>query len=527
MDILEKITSGRTYLGIEFGSTRIKAVLTDDTYAPVATGAYDWENRLENGYWTYSEEDIIKGLKGCYQDLRRDVKEKYGAEITTVGAMGISAMMHGYLAFDSEDRLLVPFRTWRNTTTAQAAEKLTELFGFNIPQRWSIAHLYQAVLNGEEHVPQIAHVTTLAGYIHYLLTGRRELGAGEAAGMFPVDSSTCDYREDMLDKFDELMKPYGYGWSVRSVLPRSVCAGTTGAVLTDEGAALLDESGALCGGIPMCPPEGDAGTGMVATNSVLPGTGNVSAGTSIFSMLVLDRPLKNVYTEIDMVATPDGKPVAMVHCNNCCSELDAWVRLFGEFAALAGIEMSKSDLYTKLYRNTLGADKDCGGVTAYNFLSGEPVADVEQGRPMYFRTPDGNFNLANFMRAQLYSAVATLKMGMDILTENEKVPVDKITGHGGLFKVGGVAQQYLADALGADVAVLKTAGEGGAWGMALLAAYMNDGAGKDLPVFLNESVFASMESTSASPDAAGAAGFAAFMENYKAGLVAQCAAGNV
>ncbi len=518
----EKIKSGKTYLGIEFGSTRIKAVLTDDTYAPIASGAYDWENKLENGYWTYSHELIITGLQQCYADLARDVREKFGTDLETVGAMGISAMMHGYLAF-GEDRSvpLVPFRTWRNTTTADAAARLTELFGFNIPQRWSIAHLYQAVLNGEEHVPQIKHITTLAGHIHYLLTGENALGAGEAAGMFPIDSDTIDYDSTMLGKFDELMKPYGYDWNIRSVLPEVKPAGAKGACLSEEGARLLDISGKLRGGAPMCPPEGDAGTGMTATNSVLPRTGNVSAGTSIFSMIVLDKPLKSVHTEIDMVATPDGKPVAMVHCNNCCSELDAWVKIFGEFAKLSGRELSKSELYTMLYRNALNADADCGGTVAYNFLSGEPVAEVEQGRPMYFRTPDGSFGLANFMRAQLYSAMAALKMGMDILTETEQVSVDRLMGHGGLFKVQGVAQQFMADAVGADVSVMTTAGEGGAWGMALLAAYMNEGGEKTLPQFLDEKVFASMEGSTLSPDKAGAEGFAKFMENYKRGLPAQ------
>ncbi len=526
MTITENINAGKTFLGIEFGSTRIKAVLIDDTYAPIATGAYDWENKLENGYWTYSQEKILAGLRGCYADLVRDIREKYSTEITTIGAMGISAMMHGYLAFDKNDSLLVPFRTWRNTTTAEAADKLTELFGFNIPQRWSISHLYQAVLSGEAHVKDIAHVTTLAGYIHYLLTGERTVGAGEAAGMFPIDSDTCSYNEEMLKKFDEAVKPYGFGWNIREVLPASKTAGTKSAVLTDEGARLLDESGKLKGGIPLCPPEGDAGTGMVATNSVLPRTGNVSAGTSIFSMIVLEKPLKSVYREIDIVATPDGMPVAMVHCNNCCSELDAWVKLFGEFAELIGAKLTKSELYSALYRNTLNADKDCGGVTAYNFLSGEPVAGVEEGRPMYFRTPDGSFTLANFFRAQLYSAMATLKIGMEILTDKEKVSVDKLMGHGGLFKVEGVAQQYMADAMCADVSVMKTAGEGGAWGMALLAAYMNDNSGESLPKFLGDKVFASMESTAVSPDKAGTEGFKGFMKAYEKGLSAQRLAAN-
>ena len=519
MTITEKIQAGRTYLGIEFGSTRIKAVLIDDSFAPIASGAYDWENKLENGFWTYSEENMLKGLRGCYSSLAADVKTRYGTELENIGAMGISAMMHGYLAFDKDNKLLVPFRTWRNTTTAEAAEKLTKLFGFNIPQRWSIAHLYQAVLSGEEHVSRIHHITTLAGYMHSLLTGERAVGAGEAAGMFPISGS--GYDEAMLDKFDEIMKPYGYEWNIRGVLPECKSAGTKGAVLTEEGARLLDESGKLRGGVPMCPPEGDAGTGMVATNSVLPRTGNVSAGTSIFSMVVLEKPLDNVYTEIDMVATPDGKPVAMVHCNNCCAELDAWVKVFGEFSQLSGKPLDKSELYTMLYKNALTADPDCGGVVAYNFLSGEPVAGVEQGRPMYFRRAEGSFSLANFMRAQLYSSMATLKMGMEILTEYENVPVDRLTGHGGLFKVGGVAQQFMADGLGAEVSVMQTAGEGGAWGMSLLAAFMSEGEGLSLPEFLEERVFKSMESSTAAPEKSGAEGFARFMANYKRGLAAQ------
>lgn len=515
------LNTNKSYLGIEFGSTRIKAVLAGEDYAPLASGAYDWENKLENGYWTYSLDEVKKGLQGAYAALCEDVQSKFGEKLTTFGAMGISAMMHGYLAFDKDDNLLVPFRTWRNTTTAQAAEELTELFGFNIPQRWSIAHLWQAVLSGEPHVPQIAHITTLAGYVHFLLTGERAVGIGEAAGIFPVKDG--GYDAEMLDKLAKLSKERGCPWELKSILPSVKTAGERGAALTKEGAALLDPTGTLESGIALCPPEGDAGTGMVATNSVLPRTGNVSAGTSIFSMLVLDEPLKGVYPEIDVVATPDGKPVAMVHCNNCCSELDAWVRVFGEFAELIGAPCDKGRLYELLYTNSLNGDANCGGVTAYNFLSGEPVAGAADGRPMYFRAPDGKFNLANFMRAEIYSAFSALRIGMDILSEKENVPAEKFTGHGGLFKVKGVAQQYLADALCADVAVMTTAGEGGAWGMALLAAYMQSGSGK-LHEWLNSEVFANAESTTLSPTADGAAGFAAFMARYKAGLPAQYAA---
>ncbi len=509
-------------LGIEFGSTRIKAVLIDEKYAPVAEGAHGWENRFENGIWTYSEGDIISGLQSAFKSLSDDYTKKFKKPLKNVSAMGISGMMHGYLAFDENDRLLTPFRTWRNTCTGEAAKELTELFGFNIPQRWSIAHLYQAVLNREEHVGKIAHITTLAGYVHYLLTGERAVGTGEAAGIFPLDDNG-KYNSDMQDKFNRLICEKGYDFDIKELLPKINPAGTRGAVLSREGALLLDPTGVFEAGVPLCPPEGDAGTGMTATNSVRAGTGNVSAGTSIFSMLVLDKPLKGVYSEIDVVATPDGKPVAMVHCNNCCSELDAWVNVFGEFASLTGKGIPTGELYEMLYKNALSGDPDCGGVTAYNFLSGEPVAGAESGRPMYFRRPEGSFNLANFFRAELYSAFGALKMGMDILSEKEGVSARKITGHGGLFKVRGVAQKFLADALGAEVSVMKTAGEGGAWGMALLAAFMLSGE-KELDVWLSDKVFTEMESVTISPDKIGAEGFKRFMENYKNGLKAQYAA---
>ncbi len=522
MDIKKKIQHGKTYLGIEFGSTRIKAVLIDDTFAPIASGSHDWENRYENGIWTYSLDDIIGGLQDCYARLSADVKSKFGIVPETYGAMGISGMMHGYMAFDKDDNLLVPFRTWRNTMTDRAAAELSELFKFNIPQRWSIAHLYQAILNKEEHVPKIAHINTLAGYIHYRLTGDRSVGVGEASGIFPIDKG--QYNKEYIEKLTPVLKEKGFDRDITEMLPAVLTAGQADAFLTYEGARLLDPTGTLKPGVKLCPPEGDAGTGMVATNSVLPETGNVSAGTSIFAMLVLEKPMSGYYPEIDVVTTPDGSPVAMVHCNNCCSELDAWVNMFGEFAALSGNPMDKSALYETLYKNALNGAPDCGGTVAYNFLSGEPVAGAENGRPMYFRTPDGSFNLANFFRAQLYSSMAALKLGMDILFENEKVSVKKITGHGGLFKVEGVAQQFLADGLNSAVSVMKTAGEGGAWGMAVLAAYAAFGNGKTLPEFLETDVFASMESTTVSPDKEGSAGFAKFIENYKNGLSAEYAA---
>lgn len=522
MTIQEKIQNNKTYLGIEFGSTRIKAVLIDDTFAPVASGSHDWQNRYENGVWTYSLDDIIGGLQHCYASLVEDVRSRYGVTPAGYGAMGISGMMHGYMAFDKDDKLLTPFRTWRNTMTEQAASELSELLGFNIPQRWSIAHLYQAVLNGEEHVRDIAHINTLAGHIHYLLTGKRHVGVGEASGIFPVDGA--QYNAEYIAKSDKLLAEKGFSGKLSDILPGVLTAGSREAALTAEGARLLDPTGALQPGVILCPPEGDAGTGMAATNSVLPRTGNVSAGTSIFAMLVLDKPLKGYYPEIDVVTTPDGSPVAMVHCNNCCSELDAWVSIFDEFSQLSGNPVEKSALYEMLYRNALNGDPDCGGTVAYNFLSGEPVAGAENGRPMYFRTPDGRFSLANLFRAEIYSTMAALKLGMDILFEKEQVSADKITGHGGLFKTKGVAQQFLADGLGCPVSVMKTAGEGGAWGMALLAAYSVCGNGRTLPDFLDSEVFGGMECSTVQPEENGAAGFRKFMENYKRGLAAEYAA---
>lgn len=515
----------KTSLGIELGSTRIKAVLIDENHAPAASGSYDWENKLENGYWTYSLDDIHNGVRSCFTSLAEDVKNKHGIMLTHVGAMGISAMMHGYMAFDENDKLLVPFRTWRNTTTKQAAEELSDALGFNIPQRWSIAHLYQAVLNGEPHVPQIAHITTLAGYINYLLTGERTVGIGEASGIFPV--SRTDYNAEMLKTAEEKLSSHGFDKKLAEVLPPVKIAGEKGAFLTESGAKFLDPTGTFKAGVPVCPPEGDAGTGMVAANAVRSGTGNVSAGTSVFSMLVLEKDLKKAYPEIDMVTTPDGAPAAMVHCNNCCSELDAWVKLFGEFAELTGNKLDKSALYETLYKNAMTGDADCGGVTAFNYLSGEPVTGADDGRPMYFRQPNGSMDLANFFRAQLYSAFASLKIGMDILFEKENAEAQQFTGHGGIFKVKGAAQQVLADALNTPVSVMTTAGEGGAWGMALLASYMMNGGGKTLPDWLDSEVFAGMEKLTLTPNEDGTNGFNEFIKRYKAALGAEDILGRI
>ena len=523
--IQDKISQGKTFLGIELGSTRIKATLIDDTFTPIASGSHEWENKLENGYWTYSLADIHNGVKSCYADLKKDVSEKYGIKLTAIGALGISAMMHGYMAFDKDGKLLVPFRTWRNTTTEKAATELTELFGFNIPQRWSIAHLYQAILDKESHIGNIAHITTLAGYIHYLITGKRVIGIGDASGIFPI--SNGEYDSVMLDKFTEAAAEHGFTQDICSVLPKVLSAGEKGGELTEEGAKFLDPDGDLKSGIPVCPPEGDAGTGMAATNAVLPRTGNISAGTSIFSMLVLEKSLSGVYPEIDMVTTPDGAPVAMVHCNNCCSELDAWVRMFDEFAKLTGQNFERSDIYALLYNNSLKGDADCGGIISYNYLSGEPVTSVEKGRPMYFRTPESKMNLANFFRSQIYSSFAALCSGMDILFKKEKVTADQFTGHGGLFKTKGVAQQYLANALNTPISVMKTAGEGGSWGMALLAAYMVCGNDKSLSQWLENSVFINMECSVLKPDDKDSQGFAEYMTRYNAGLAAEKKLGDV
>lgn len=525
MSAKASIEAGRTALGIEFGSTRIKAVLVDETHNPIAMGTHDWENRLENHIWTYSLEDIWGGLQDCYASLVKDVRDKYGVTLTTIGSMGFSGMMHGYMPFDEKGELLVPFRTWRNTMTGEAVKVLSPLFEFNIPQRWSIAHLYQAILNKEEHVGRIDFFTTLAGYIHWKLSGEKVLGVGEASGMFPIDSTTGDYDENMLAKFDELVSKEGFAWNIKGILPKVLNAGEKAGCLTEEGAALLDVSGNLKAGIPMCPPEGDAGTGMVATNSVRVRTGNVSAGTSVFSMVVLEKAMKKAYEEIDMVTTPDGMPVAMVHCNNCTSDLNAWVNLFDQFAESFGMKIDKNDLYGTLYRKALEADADCGGLVAYNYFSGEPVTGLNEGRPMFVRMPDADFTLANFMRSHLYSALAALKVGNDILLKEEKVAVDSLMGHGGLFKTPVVGQQILAAALNAPVTVMDTASEGGPWGMAVLAAYMMEkGENEGLADYLSEKIFAGQTGTTIAPQASDVAGFDAFMTKYVATLSAEKAA---
>lgn len=520
------IESKSTSLGIELGSTRIKAVLTDPEGRVLASGAHDWENHFENGYWTYPLEEVWSGIQNAYAHLATDYKAKYGEDLRQVGALGVSAMMHGYLPFDKEGRLLAPFRTWRNTTTQQAAETLTQRFGFNIPQRWSVAHLYQAILNGENHVRQVDFLTTLAGYVHWQLTGEKVLGVGDASGIFPIDSTGCDYDSSMADSFDELLRESGMPYRLREILPRVLCAGQDAGTLTETGAKLLDPTGTLLPGAPVCPPEGDAGTGMVATNTVAMRTGNVSAGTSIFAMVVLEKPLQNVYPEIDLVTTPDGAPVAMVHCNNCTSDLNAWVNLFGQVAALCGAELSASRLFPLLFRASLDGASDCGGVVPVNYYSGEGVTHFDDGRPLLLRTAQSDFSLPNLMRAHIYSAMATLKIGLDILRE-EQVAVDRLLGHGGLFKTPGVAQRYLAAAAQAPVTVMETAGEGGPYGMALLAGYrlaVLQGCTLDLEDYLQQKIFADAPASTLEPKKEDVSGFAAFLEQYKAALPAERAA---
>ncbi len=524
-DVKDTIVSGKAVLGIELGSTRIKAVLIDENHTPIASGAHDWENRLENGIWTYALEDVWTGLQDCYRSLTEDVQKRYGVKIERLGAVGFSAMMHGYLAFDKEGKLLVPFRTWRNTITQQASEALTEVFKFHVPQRWSIAHLYQAILNGEPHVPDVDYITTLDGYIHWQLTGEKAVGVGSASGMFPIDSRTKTYYASMIDAFNQLVAPKEFPWKVEELLPKVLVAGDQAGVLTEEGAKKLDPTGTLQPGCPLCPSEGDAGTGMAATNSVGQRTGNVSAGTSVFAMIVLEKELQKVYEEIDMVTTPSGDAVAMVHCNNCTSDLNAWVNIFREFTESFGMEVDMDRLFSTLYNKALEGDKDCGGLLAYNYFSGEHITGFEEGRPLFVRTPDSKFNLANFMRANLYTSLGALKVGLDILMKEEKVAVDRITGHGGLFKTKGVGQSILAGAMDATVSVMKTAGEGGAWGIALLAAYMIEkGAGETLEDYLQNKVFGGDEGEKMEPNPEDVKGFDAFISRYRAGFPIERAA---
>lgn len=510
-----------TALGIELGSTRIKAVLIDENHISIASGSHEWENQLVDGIWTYSMEAVASGIQDCYAGLKRDVQEKYGVALTEVGAIGISAMMHGYLPFDKDGNQLAEFRTWRNTITGEAAAKLSTALNFNIPQRWSIAHLYQAILNKESHVKDVAFLTTLSGYIHFKLTGAKVMGIGEASGMFPIDSRKLDFDQEMIDRFDALS---GMDWKLRDILPKVLCAGDCGGTLTEAGAFFLDPAGDLKPGIPVAPCEGDAGTGMVATNSVRERTGNVSAGTSDFAMIVTDHSL-GVHREIDMVTTPAGAPVAMVHCNNCTSDINAWVNLFSEFAQLIGAPQDKGALFTMLFRKALEGDPDCGGLVSYNYFSGEGVTDLDEGRPVFARTPNASFTLANFMRTHILSALATLKIGLDILTREEKVQVDKLYGHGGFFKTPGVGQRMLSAAIGAPVSCMETAGEGGPYGMALLAAYMmrkNDG--ESLADYLDNRVFANAASTTLLADQADIAGFNAFLARYQSAFAMEKAA---
>jgi len=537
----QAILDGRTALGIEFGSTRIKACLVDaDNPATVlAVGGYEWENQYRDKLWTYALDDVWTGLQAAFADLVADAERRHGARPPTFGAIGVSAMMHGYLAFDEAGELLVPFRTWRNTNTGPAAAELTELFGVNIPLRWSIAHLHQAVVDAEAHVPDVRFVTTLAGYVHWRLTGEKVLGVGDASGMFPIDSATRDYDAALLVRYDALRQAQGpvagaQGPAAGSVpaltdlLPRVLVAGEAAGSLTAEGAALLDPSGTVAAGIPFCAPEGDAGTGMVATNAVAPRTGNVSAGTSIFAMVVLERPLQSVHHELDLVTTPSGDAVAMVHCNNGASELGAWAGLFGRFAAAAGVPVDSDAVFDVLFREALAGDADAGGLLAYNHLAGEPIAGLDEGRPLFVRTPDSAFTLGNFARAQLYGVFGTLALGMRVL-DAEGVELDRMFAHGGLFRTAGVAQRFLAAALDAPVAVGDTASEGGAWGIAVLAAYTREvgDAGRPastLPEYLDQHVFAGAAVDVADPDPADVAGFTAYLDRYRAGLVVEAAA---
>ena len=515
-------------LGIELGSTRIKGVLIDENHNVAASGSFSWENDLQGGVWTYKLEDAVAGIRACYADLRKDVQAKYGQPLRRVAAIGISGMMHGYLVLDKDGKQLAPFRTWRNTITGSAAKELMDLFRFNIPQRWSIAHLYQAILNGEEHVPAIAKLATLSVYIHYLLTGEFCVGVGEASGMFPYDDETGDFDAARVTQFDELTAKYGFSWKLKDILPKVLRAGAQAGCLTEAGAVLLDETGALEAGIPMCPPEGDAGTGMIATNAIAPRTGNVSAGTSAFSMQVLERPLKNYYPEIDVVATPAGKTVAMAHANTCSSEIDAWVNLIADAARAMGWDVDMNKLYTTLFQKALEGKADCDGIAAFNYFAGEPMTGIETGRPMLVRLPESKLTVANLMRAQLNGAVVTVKIGMDMLAREEQVETDRLLGHGGFFKTPGVGQQILADALNVPVTTMETAGEGGPWGMALLAAYMAKKAeGESLEDYLNNKVFSSAKSTTLYPTLEGVAGFQTYLERYKACLKAEEAAGEM
>ena len=528
--IAEKIRGGRTALGIEFGSTRIKAVLIDDTYRTIASGDYQWASHLEDGLWSYSKEEIWKGLQSAYASMADDVYNAYGERLTFIGHIGFSAMMHGYLAFDKAGEVLVPFRTWQNTNTSEAHEKLSELFQYNIPERWSVAHLYQAVLNKEEHVGKVDYITTLAGYVHWKLTGKKVLGVGDASGMFPIDPTTKTYEAEFLKQFDALDEIAEQPWKIEDLLPSPLAAGTWAGELTAEGAKLLDPSGALQPGIVLAPPEGDAGTGMVATNSVRVRTGNVSAGTSIFAMVVLEHKLKALHPEVDLVTTPAGDLAGMSHANNFTSDLNAWVGLFGQFAAASGYPLDPGSLYGTLFRAAIADDVDsnCGGLINYPFRSGEFLAGLSEGRPLFVRGPEANMSLGNFMRAQLFSAFSPVKIGMDIMTKDEGVAVDSLVGHGGIFTTPKVAQKILAAAFNTPIKVMSTAAEGGAWGMAVLADYLwhTNEDKSNLADYLDGRVFAGASSTTESPDSDDVAGFEEFFERFRKGLPIEQAAIN-
>lgn len=523
--IKQAIAKGKTSLGIELGSTRIKAVLINENFETIASGSYEWENLLEDGFWTYNLLDIITGLQSAYHEMKQEVERSYGITIRTVGSIGVSAMMHGYMAFDKTGELLVPFRTWRNATTSEAAKELTEHFNFNIPERWSIAHLYQAIINQEKHLPRIHYMTTLAGYIHWLLTGSKALGIGDASGMFPIDERTQNYSEAMMKQFDELISYKGYSWQLSDILPAVHTSGEQAGTLTAIGASILDQSKNLQPGIPFCPPEGDAGTGMVATNSVRKRTGNVSVGTSVFAMIVLDKKLSKVYPEIDLVTTPNGSPVAMVHANNCSSDLNAWLGLFREFSEAMGQKVESDKLFQVMLNKALEADPDGGGLLSYGYFSGENITGVESGRPLFVRSAKSNFNLANFMRTHLFTAFGALKIGMDLLVKEENVKIHSILAHGGLFKTPVVGQKMMAAAINTPVSVMDTAGEGGAWGMAILSSYMlNKSENESLEDFLDDKVFKEVTAQEIYPDELDVKGFEAFIKRYKKGLVIEKAA---
>lgn len=525
--IRELIANGETSLGIEFGSTRIKSVLIDNQFQTIATGSYEWENTLEDGFWTYNLVDIITGLQTAYSEMKQQVERNYGITIRTIGSIGFSAMMHGYMAFDKTGELLVPFRTWRNTTTNVAAKELTELFQFNIPERWSIAHLYQAILNDEKHLKRIDYITTLAGFIHWLLSGEKVLGIGDASGMFPIEEETKDYNKAMIRQFDELIAEKDLPWTLKDILPKVSLAGEQAGELTEVGVKILDRSRNLQPGVPICPPEGDAGTGMVATNSVRKRTGNVSVGTSVFSMIVLEKELSKIHREIDPVTTPNGSPVAMVHANNCSSDLNAWIDLFREFSEAMGQEVDTDKLFEIMLTKALEADADGGGLLSYGYYSGENITGLEEGRPLFVRSPKSNFNLANFMRTHLFSAFGALKIGMDILTKEENVSIDGILAHGGLFKTPVVGQKIVAAAMNVPVSMMETAGEGGAWGMAILASYLREkGQNESLEDYLDHKVFQDVNGKEIYPDRLDVEGFEEFITRYKEGLIIERTAVN-